>query len=181
MSRATARTAIVAYLNSKGSGTGGDGTIPFLNSVFGFPQKFTPEGDFFAGEDPGMQGGAMIFLYFEPQKSTRAELRGANAGGKFVDFPAAMNIVFRSMRAKTQDAAEDNESMLDGLLKAINDSKTAGTSDGSVWSWGEGGTGKGSDLELTSFYPRPLSGANAVTEINSRLIVQVVQFQTSDG
>ncbi len=178
-SRTAARAAIVAYLMGKAAtGAGGDGTIPYLSVVFPFPAKFTPEGELFAGDDPGTQNGAAIWLYIEPQNSERAPNQGKNPGGKFVTYPFALDIVFRSTKKKTQDAAADNELMLDGLIAAIEADKNAGTDDGTIWSWGEGGTNKGPDLDLTSYYPRSLNGAAAVTQINSRLVVKVLQYTT---
>ena len=73
MSRETVRTQFVNYLNAAG--------ITHLGSVKTFPAKFTPEGEFYANEDPGHQSGAIVYPYIESQREKSIELTGATGGG----------------------------------------------------------------------------------------------------
>ena len=170
-SRTALTNAIATYLGGAG--------IPFLTSenVFPYPAKFTPEGDFYAGEDPGTQSGAMIFMRIENQRERRIELRGATGGGKMITYNLALTILFRSSKKKSQDAGKDNDDFLDALLDAIRASKTAGTDDGTVFSWGEGEMAGGDDMALDVYYPRPID--NQITQVNSKLVVTCLQ-QTTD-
>lgn len=168
-SRVALTNAIATYLNGAG--------VESLANVYPYPAKFTPEGDFYAGEDPGTQSGAMIFMRIESQREKRIELRGATGGGKMIFYSLALTILFRSSKKKSQDAGLDNDSFLDALLDAIRASKTAGTDDGTVFQWGEGGENGGDDMQLDVFYPRPID--NQITQVNSKLIVQCLQQTTN--
>lgn len=168
-SRVALTNAIAAYLNGAG--------VSNLANVYPYPAKFTPEGEFYTGEDPGTQSGAMIFMRIESQREKRIELRGAVGGGKMISYSLALTILFRSSKKKSQDAGEDNDTFLDSLLEAIRASKTAGTSDGTVFSWGEGGDTGGDDMQLDVYYPRPID--NSITQVNSKLIIQCLQHTTA--
>ena len=78
MSRTAIREAINTYLTNAG--------LPFLASVKSFPAKFTPEMEFYQGEDPGTQDGVLIYLYVESQRERRIALGGAHSGEKLVDY-----------------------------------------------------------------------------------------------
>ena len=150
--------------------------VTALSNVYPYPAKFTPEGEFFSGEDPGTQEGAVIFLRVASQNERRMSLQGAPAGGKMVMYSLDMTIIFRSMLPRTQDVGAANDAFLDSLLFAIRASKTAGTSDGTIWQWGEGSQVGGQDIELEVFYPRPLAASQGVTQVNSNLKIQVHQY-----
>ncbi len=166
-SRVAVTAAIQTYLQNAG--------ITYLSNVYSYPAKFTPEGEFFAGEDPGTESGALIFMRLANQHDVRMSLQGLPPGGKMVYYDLELTILFRSTKPKSQDAGADNDTFLDSLLEAIRASKTAGTT-GVVWQWGEGSTRGGSDLELEVFYPRPLASSNGVTQTNSRLKIAVLQY-----
>jgi hypothetical protein len=170
-SRVSVTAAIQTYLQNAG--------ITYLSNVYAYPAKFTPEGDFFDGEDPGTQSGALIFMRLANQHDVRMSLQGLPAGGKMTYYDLELTIIFRSMKPLSQDAGLDNDTFLDSLLEAIRASKTAGTTDGTVWQWGEGSTRGGSDLELEVFYPRPLASSNGVTQTNSRLKIAVLQYASA--
>ena len=171
-SRGAVVAAIQTYLQNAG--------ITSLSNVYAYPAKFTPEGEFFSGEDPGVQEGALIFLRLGRQHEDRVVLEGLPPGGKMVYYTCEMTILFRSMKPKSQDAGLDNDAFLDSLLGAIRADKLCGTSGtGVIWQWGEGSTRGGSDLDLETYFPRPLASSNGVTQTSSRLIVSVLQYATS--
>ena len=169
MSRVAINNAIQTYLTNA--------NIPDLANVYAYPAKFTPEGEFYDGEDPGTSSGAMIFMRLGTQHATRIELRGATQGGKFINYQLILTILFRSSKPKSQDAGQDFDAFLDNLLAAIAASKTAGTNDGTIFSWGEGARFGGDDLELEVYYPRPISAS--ITQCNARLTVQVLAQTTN--
>lgn len=169
MSRVAITNAIQTYLTNQ--------DIPDLANVYAYPQKFTPEGEFYEGEDPGTSQGAMIFMRLGTQHASRIELRGATGGGKFVNYQLTLTIIYRSSKPKTQDAGADFDTFLDNLLAAIAASKTAGTNDGTVFSWGEGSDFGGEDFALEVFYPRPIN--NQITQCNARLTLQILAQTTS--
>lgn len=165
LSRVAVTAAIAKYLNTAG--------ILYLANVYPYPAKFTPEGEFYEGEDPGIDSGSMIFMRLESQHEKRIALRGALAGGKMVTYQLALTSLFRSSKPKTQDAGADNDAFLDSLIAAIRASKTAGTTDGTVFSWGEGGINGGDDLQTEVFYPRPIKAG--ISQTNSRMTIQVLE------
>jgi len=169
-SRVAVTSAIQNYLQNSG--------ITYLSNVYAYPAKFTPEGDFFDGEDPGTQSGALIYMRLANQHDVRVSLQGLPSGGKMTYYTLELTCIFRSQKPKSEDAGLDNDTFLDSLLEAIRASKTAGTT-GVIWQWGEGSTRGGQDLDLEVFYPRPLAGANAVTQTNSLLKISVLQYASA--
>ena len=165
--RVAVTNAIATYMNGAG--------VISLSNVFPYPAKFTPEGEFYEGEDPGTQDGALIFMRLGTQRSKRIELRGMPPGGKMMQFELTLTIIHRSSKQKTQAAGADNDELLDSLITAIEADKNAGAP-GIVFSWGEGGITGGEDLQLETFYPRPIKAG--VTQTNSRLLVQVLHQTT---
>ncbi len=170
-SRVAVTAAIQTYLQNAG--------ITYLSNVYSYPAKFTPEGEFFSGEDPGIESGAMIFMRLGQQHEVRMSLQGLPPGGKMVYYKLELTCLFRSTKPKSQDAGLDNDTFLDSLLTAIRASKTAGTTDGTVWQIGEGSQRGGPDLELEVFFPRPLASSNGVTQTNSKLVVDVLQYASA--
>ena len=167
-SRVAVTNAIQTYLAGAG--------VTYLADIYPYPAKFTPEGEFFSGEDPGTDSGAMIFMRLSTQHDVRMSLQGLPPGGKMVYYKLELTNLFRSTKPESQDAGADNDTFLDSLLTTIRASKTAGTTDGTVWQWGEGSTRGGNDLNLEVFYPRPLGARNAVTQTNSHLTISVLQY-----
>ena len=173
MSRQTVRAAIQSYLTTNiGLPTA---LITNLSTVFSYPPKLTPEGDFFAGQDPGHQAGAVIYLWIESQSEKRIELRGATGGGKMVTYRFALDCYFRSYSKKAEDAALANEQFIDSLVAAIRASKTAGTTDGTVFQWGEGSTLGGQDVDVETFYPKMLGGTFSGTQTYSSVKVTALE------
>ena len=171
MSRATVRNAVQVYLQNAAN----NGEISSLSNVYGFPAKLTPEGDFFSNDEAGSQSGSVIFLYIEREVSKGIALMGANPGGKMRYYSFVLCCYFRSMKQLAQDAGLDNETFLDDLVTSIELSKTA-LSDGVVFAWGEGqGSWRAQDIDITSYYPRPMNSGAAATQCYSEVRVTVVE------
>lgn len=172
MSRATVRAAIANYLNTAGIiGLASDG-------VKQFPAKFTPEMEFYQGEDPGHSSGAIIYLFFENQSETRIALGGAHDGRKAIEYTVALDCFMRSTHRKSEDAGADNEAFLDSLEAAIRADRNAGAP-GVIFQWGEGTFPGSPDLTTVSYYPRLLGGAASATQIYSRVTVSVIEIINS--
>jgi hypothetical protein len=167
MSRATVRAAITDYLLNYG--------VTNLSNVYPFPAKLTPEGEFFQGEDPGHQSGAVIFLYLENQRESRIALGGPHDGRKQVEYQFILESYLRSTKKKSEDAGADNEAFLDSLVTAIRADRTAGHP-GVVFSWGEGTINGGPDIEITSYYPKQINGSAAATQVYSMVRVMVIEI-----
>jgi hypothetical protein len=172
MSRSTVRSQFISYLE------GAD--IPFLSKVMTFPAKFTPEGEFYQGEDPGHQQGCIVFPYIENQSEKRIELTGPTGGGKEITYEVVFTCIFRSNKRKTEDAGTDAETFLDGFTNAIRASKNCG-GNGPIFQWGEGGTSGGSDIEVTSYYPRQINGAASATQVVSTVRVRIIEITNSNS
>jgi len=167
MSRAAVRSSIVTYLTNYG--------VTNLSNVFGFPAKFTPEMEFFSGEDPGHSSGAVIFIYFAGQRETRIALGGLHNGRKSVEYEVVLDCFMRSTQPKAEDAGSDNEAFLDSLITAIRADRQAGTAGNPIFQWGEGTINGGPDIEVISYYPRTLSGAISATQIYSQIRLTVLE------
>lgn len=171
MSRATVRSAIVSYLEGA--------NIEFLSTVKPFPAKFTPEMEFYS-EDPGapkgVDSGAIVYVYFSSEREARIALGGAHSGKKEVTYEVMLDCFLRSTKKKSEDAGSDNETFLDSLVAAIRADRNAGTTDGTIFQWGEGSTNGGQDIEVTSYYPRQLNGMGSVTQVYSSVRVTVVEI-----
>jgi hypothetical protein len=172
MSRESVRTQFVNYLNNAG--------ITYLGSVKTFPAKFTPEGDFYANEDPGHAQGCIVFPYIERQSERRIELTGATGGGKEITYEVVFTCIFRSSKKKTEDAGTDAETFLDSFTNAIRASKNCGGS-GPIFQWGEGSVNGGPDIQVESFYPRQINGSAAVTQVFSTVRVSVIEITASNS
>ena len=171
MSRQTVRSAIAAYLNGA--------NVTNLSTVKPFPAKFTPEMEFYAGEDPGHSSGAICYIYFAGQRENREALGGAHSGQKAVTYEVVLDCFLRSSHRKAEDAGLDNEAFLDSLVSAIRADRTAGTSGSAnpIFQWGEGGWPNGGpDIEIVSYYPRMLAGNQSVMQIYSSVRVTVVEI-----
>ena len=172
MSRTTVRNQFVNYLNSAG--------ITYLSEVKTFPAKFTPEGDFYDGQDPGHQQGCIVFPYIEGQREKRIELTGPTGGGKEIHYEVVFTCFFRSTKRQSEDAGIDSETFLDSFTNAIRKSKNCGGS-GPIFQWGEGSTIGGDDIEVVSYYPRQINGSAAITQVISTVRVMVVEITTGNS
>ena len=167
MSRATVREAITKYLNGAG--------ITNLSTVKPFPAKFTPEMEFYAGEDPGHSSGAILYIYFERESEKRVAFGGAHSGKKAVEYSVVLDCFLRSTHKKSEDAGTDNEQFLDSLISAIRADRNAGAPE-VIFQWGEGMFPGSSDIEVSSYYPRQLNGAASATQIYSSVRVAVIEI-----
>lgn len=167
MSRESVRGAIVEYLTNA--------NITLLTDVLPFPPKLTVEGDFYNGNDPNHKSGCIIFLWIESERENRIAVGGATNGRKMVEYNFLMDCYFRSTDPLSENAAQENEEFLDSLIAAIRASRTAGTSDGTIFAWGEGASFGGPDIEVVSYYPRSLNGAMSVTQTYSTVRVVVME------
>ena len=174
MSRTTVREQFINYLNGAG--------ITYLSEVKNFPAKFTPEGEFYEGQDPGHQQGCIVYPYIENQSEKRIELTGATGGGKEITYEVVFTCIFRSNKRKTEDAGVDAETFLDSFTNAIRASKNCGgpavynQPTAPIFQWGEGSTSGGTDIEVASYYPRQINGAASVTQVVSTVRVRIIEI-----
>ena len=160
-------------------GITGDSTIPFLNAIFGFPPKFTPEGDILPSDNPGIGSGVGIFLYIPDSKDQQIEFRGkVDPGGKRVNYELHLICVMFSEKSLSQDAGADNESFTDGLKTAIRASKNCGGV-GPVFQWGQGDMQGGQDIIVKSDLPKQMGGKQGKTMIYSLAQISVIELLTS--
>jgi hypothetical protein len=181
MSRATVRAAIVAYLLANSSNpTYGNGNIAFLNDVFGFPLKYTPEPTFYDPTAPTRTDGAIIWCFFPGQNEVRTAFGGPpgdlQGGEKKRVFTLNMDIIFKSSEPDTQVVGANNEQFLDDLVEAIEADRNAGAPS-VIYQWGEGAVNKGEvDIRVTSDYPMPIEGFEGAAVVYSKVVVTVVEF-----
>jgi hypothetical protein len=159
-------------------GLSGDGTIPYLNGVFGFPLKFTPEPAFYDPDVASRTDGALIWLYWPDQDDHRIEF-GGDPGGymggtKQVTIHVNMDCIFKSSSPDTQIVGENNEAFLDGLVNAIRADRKAGSPD-VIYQWGEGDRTPGDhDIKVSSDYPVPIANRQNLAVVYSKVVVTTV-------
>lgn len=149
MPRATVRAAIEAYF------TAGIGTIPSLSTVFAHPPKITSEGDFYQGESPGIEDGAVIYLHLGPHDERRIAIAGANGGRKARVYPLVLICYLRHKGPDSQDAGAANDAFIDGVTAWIQANRTANSA-GVIFQWGEGDQTGGVDLRVEAAMPKPI-------------------------
>ena len=151
--------------------------IPFLSRVFLYPEKVTPEGDFF--ERPGIGFGGFIYLWFGDATDDVVGLAGPVISERWMEYNLTMRLVFRSVDEDSQKVGYENEKFVSGVISAIHQSRSAGsplTADGdpvNVFSWGMGGQNGGADIRVTRYLPTQVDGQLAATQVISTIEVRV--------
>jgi hypothetical protein len=166
MSRSTIRAAVASYLEGAG--------ITSLTTVFAYPPKLTPEGDFYQGSAPDHKSGAVVYLWITGQKEQRIAVGGFTNGRKMVSYEFVLDCYFRSTTPKSEDAATENDAFIDSLISEIRANRIAGAP-GVVFQWGEGGHNGGTDIDVVSYYPKMLGGAASVSQVYSELRITVLE------
>jgi len=169
MSRATVRAAVASYLAPATS------HISFLSNVYSHPAKFTPEGDFFEGQDPGHTTGAVLFLYIGRQHETRAALGGPHHGRKVIEYDLMMDCFIRSMAPQSETAGADSDTFLDEMVAYIRADRNAGNPS-VIFQWGEGSFPGSPDIEVDALYPRTLKGSGQVSQVYATIRTKVVEI-----
>jgi hypothetical protein len=168
MGRAAVRAAIAAYLDPSNS------NITGLGAVFAHPARFTPEGDFYANEDPGTSDGAVIFLHLEHVSAKRIELKGASAGGKQRKYTLALDCFIRSSASTTQECGAFADTFLDSLTARIEADKNAGAPS-VIFQWGEAERIGEPDLDTIATYPHPIGNAQNVSQVRARITTTILE------
>ncbi len=150
MGRATVRAAIVDYLQQGATG----GNIPSLSTVFAHPAKFTTEGDFYDGQGPGIDDGAVIYVYLREQDERRIAIGGPHSGWKARPYTVVLICVLRHKGPDAQDADAANDAFIDGLVSWIEADRTASST--AVFQWGEGDDVGGVDIHVEAGMPKPI-------------------------
>jgi len=166
--RASVRAAIQSYLNPANSGITG------LGAVFAHPARFTPEGEFYANDDPGTTDGAVIFLHLEQVTAERVQLQGPSAGGKFRIYRLAIDCFIRSTDKTTEECGAFADAFLDNLTARIEADKNAGNPS-VIFQWGEGRRPGDPDLDTIATYPHPLGNSQNVSQVRARIITTIME------
>ena len=151
--------------------------IPFLSRVFLYPEKVTPEGDFY--QAPGIGYGGLIYLWFGHATDDIIALAGPIVSERWLEFTLSMRLIFRSQEQDSQKVGYENEKFVSGVISAIHQSRNAGSpsvSDGepvNVFEWGLGGQRGGPDIEVTRYLPQQvdsqLSARSVITNVDVRV------------
>lgn len=166
MSRTTVRNAVANYLSGAG--------ITGLSTVFAYPPKLTPEGDFYQGSAPDHKSGAVVYVWINTQREQRIALGGFTNGRKMVSYEFVLDCYFRSTTPKAEDAMAENDAFIDSLIGEIRANRIA-NAPGVIFQWGEGGHNGGNDIEAVSYYPKMLGAAGSVSQIYSEVRIQVLE------
>ena len=168
MGRAAVRAAILSYLNPAQSGITG------LGAVFAHPARFTPEGDFYANDDPGNTDGAIIFIHLERVNASRVMLQGPSAGGKWRIYTLVLDCFIRSTAPTTEECGAFADAFLDSLTARIEADKNAGNPS-VIFQWGEGHRPGDPDLDTIATYPHPLGNSQNVSQVRARITTTVME------
>lgn len=132
-----------------------------LNSVWKGPRRSVRPVDYFTGTTSQFSG-AVGWPYIEAQHDTRIALTGnpivGQPDGKFVIYEVAFSIRFISNRAKSEDALDDHDAIIDAFTTRLRSDRTLGNY---FWQAGEGEGGPlGTDIHVVSG-PGPKQRKNA--------------------
>lgn len=169
MSRQSVRATVAAYLNPAVAG------IPYLSNVYPHPAKFTPEGDFFQGQDPGHSNGAVMFIYIGRQEERRVALGGPHDGRKAIEYEIMLDCFIRSTSSKSEDCGVASDEFLDALVARIRADRNAGNP-AVVFQWGEGQFPGGVDIEVQALYPKDLRGSAQTTQVYATVKTKVIEI-----
>jgi hypothetical protein len=172
MGRTSTRQAVQAYLEA-GSQAGPTAAVPFLSTVYAHPPKLVNESDFYSAEIPGTGTGGIIFIYIGNTDRRRIgpAARNTDTGeyvgvGKWVEYDYALMCYLRTTKLEAEDAGEDNDAFLDGLIAWIEADRNLGTAPGqgpsgvvpstpgAIFQAGEGSETWTPDLRVHSLLPK---------------------------
>jgi hypothetical protein len=151
--------------------------IPFLSRVFLYPEKVTPEGDFY--QAPGIGFGGFIYLWFGDATDDVIGLAGPTLSERWLEYTLSMRLIFRSVDEDSQKVGYENEKFVSGVISAIHQSRNAGsptTPSGqpvNVFSWGMGGQNNGPDIKVTRYLPTQIDGQLSATQCITNIDVRV--------
>lgn len=151
--------------------------IPYLSKVFLYPEKVTPEGDFY--ERPGIGFGGMIWLWFGDATDDVVGLAGPVISERWMEFTLSMRLVLRSQEEDSQVVGYQNEKFVSGVISAIHQSRNAGsptTAEGepvNVFSWGLGSQNNGPDIRVTRYLPQQVDSQLSATQVITNIDVKV--------
>lgn len=171
MPRAQVRQAIADYLLSARNTTPG---LEILGEVFQHPPVWTSETEFFRNSWSGQGDGAIIFIYLEEQSEERLVLQGTIPGGKLRTYKVHLICFVRYAGDGGAEAADArNDAFLDALAVAIQANRQPGGPD-KVWTWGEGDTVGGVDINITANWPSPINAQ--LLQVYSRVEVLALEI-----
>ena len=154
--------------------------IPFLTRVFLYPEKVTPEGDFY--QAPGIGFGGFIYLWFGDTTDDVIGLAGPTVSERWFESTLTMRLIFRSQEQDSQIVGYENEKFVSGVISAIHQSRNAGSpsvSDGepvNVFEWGLGGQRGGPDIEVTRYLPQQVDSQLSATQVITNIDVRVTRI-----
>ena len=152
MGRASVRSAIQAYLDPSFS------HITNLGQVFAHPPKFTTEGDFVQGSDPGHSTGAVIYIHFPSQSETPVTIGPVGSSLKNRIFHVGLICVLRYKGNDSQEAGAQNDAFIDSLVEWIEANRTANSSSNQnpIFQWGEGDRSGQFDIDVKAGMPKTI-------------------------
>lgn len=151
--------------------------IPFLSRVFLYPEKVTPEGDFY--QAPGIGYGGLIYLWFGDSTDDIVGLAGPVVSERLFEHVLSMRLIFRSQEDDSQKVGYENEKFVSGVISAIHQSRNAGSPPSSpgnptnVFQWGTGGNNGGPDIRVTRYLPQQIDGQLSATQVITNIDVRV--------
>jgi len=119
VSRSTVRHAIADYLTA--------GAITGVGTIFASPPKLSRTSDALVGAAPGAVSGAVVYIEITESFEIRVGLGGTGAGKKSVHHTVQCYVFFHSVQRRAEDAMDDHDDIIEGLLVRIRADRTHGT------------------------------------------------------
>lgn len=159
MSRATARNAVVQWLNA--------GQVQNAKTVYRSFPKLIDGRDFY---DTGQGSGAVIIPELASSHAYPITIGGAHGGTWRRDYVVTLHLMFRSNRPSSEDAMEDYDAVVDALETRLLADHTL--NDSTVWQVAEGPNG------ITHSHGTPALDDD-VTEIYGTVKADLSEFFTA--
>jgi hypothetical protein len=174
------RDALHYYLKPENS------NIANLGVVYKALPKVADESQIFTSTFPGLQVGAMIYMFITGQREKRVALGGQHNGVKFRQYDLGLLIVMKSDTPGTGEGQDAYDTLIDDLTAWIQADRNAWTEaaslggqgpyvgTGIIFSWGEGAIiGGGEDIVIDHVIPRTIDGG--VTLFQSVAHITVIE------
>lgn len=119
MSRKSTRHIAAAYVSAA--------NISGIGTVFASPPKISRSKDALANVPAGTPSGSVVYVEILESREIRVAVGGPVAGKKIITHDLRLHLLFRSRRAKAEDAMDDHDDQVEALLKLLRADRTLGS------------------------------------------------------
>ncbi len=148
MGRYEVRNAIATYLSNGITAN----SIPYLNKVYPYPPKVTPQTDMLPLTIAGQDSGAVCYIHLISQDEKRIAVGGLHNGRKWREYNVGIVVYQYGVNTQSEVIGQENDTLLDALVSYILADRNAGNAS-VIFQWGEGTDTGGDDIHVSAGMP----------------------------